>query len=207
MERKAAVSLARAERAALCDLLVEVGPQAPTLCEGWTARDLAVHLVVRERRPWTARFGGARARARAEEVSFEELVAVLRQPPRWSLGGFGWVDRLVNTAELFIHHEDVRRARPQWQARELPRPQQAQLWRAVKPLAKLGLLRFRASVAVEAPGFGRVRAGRGGPGLRVVGPPSELALFVSGRQRVARQVRVIGPDALAEWLSGADLGW
>ena len=28
-----------------------VGPDAPTLCEGWTTRDLAAHLVVRERRP------------------------------------------------------------------------------------------------------------------------------------------------------------
>ena len=26
------------------------GPDAPTLCEGWTTRDLAAHLVIRERR-------------------------------------------------------------------------------------------------------------------------------------------------------------
>ena len=42
---------ARAERASLCDLLAEVGPDAPTLCEGWTTALLAAHLVVRERRP------------------------------------------------------------------------------------------------------------------------------------------------------------
>src|SRR5690349_11008507 len=44
-------NFARTERAALCDLLVTVGPDAPTLCEGWTTRDLAAHLAVRDRRP------------------------------------------------------------------------------------------------------------------------------------------------------------
>src|ERR1700735_4322129 len=43
--------LAQQERATLCDLLVELGPDAPTLCEGWTTADMAAHLVVRERRP------------------------------------------------------------------------------------------------------------------------------------------------------------
>ena len=37
------------ERRELCDLLEEVGPDAPTLCEGWTTFDLAAHLAVRER--------------------------------------------------------------------------------------------------------------------------------------------------------------
>ncbi len=43
--------LAQQERQGLCDLFVELGPDAPTLCDGWTASDLAAHLVVRERRP------------------------------------------------------------------------------------------------------------------------------------------------------------
>src|SRR5262249_52743320 len=36
------------ERAELCDLLDELGPDAPTLLDGWTTRDLAAHLVLRE---------------------------------------------------------------------------------------------------------------------------------------------------------------
>ena len=44
---------AQSERHALCDLMDEVGPDAPTLCGGWTAAHLAAHLVVRERRPAT----------------------------------------------------------------------------------------------------------------------------------------------------------
>ena len=43
--------VAAAERAALLDLLERLGPDAPTLCEGWATHDLAAHLVVRERRP------------------------------------------------------------------------------------------------------------------------------------------------------------
>jgi uncharacterized protein (TIGR03083 family) len=40
-------SLLRKERQALCDTLTELGPDAPTLCEGWTTADLAAHLMVR----------------------------------------------------------------------------------------------------------------------------------------------------------------
>ncbi|WP_309055235.1 maleylpyruvate isomerase N-terminal domain-containing protein, partial [Streptomyces sp.] len=39
------------ERLLLADLLEAAGPDAPTLCEGWLTRDLAAHVVVRERRP------------------------------------------------------------------------------------------------------------------------------------------------------------
>ena len=45
------VTFARSERAALCDLLDEVGPHAPTLCEGWDTHDLAAHVWVRETDP------------------------------------------------------------------------------------------------------------------------------------------------------------
>ena len=36
--------------AAMCDTLEKFGPDAPTLCEGWTTLDLAAHLVAREAR-------------------------------------------------------------------------------------------------------------------------------------------------------------
>ena len=35
--------LAQQERLALCDLFVERGADAPTLCEGWNTADLAAH--------------------------------------------------------------------------------------------------------------------------------------------------------------------
>ena len=43
-------SVAASERAALADLFLEIGPDAPTLCGDWLTRDLAAHLVLRERR-------------------------------------------------------------------------------------------------------------------------------------------------------------
>ena len=55
------MSYSREERRALCELLDETGPDAPTLCEGWTTGDLAAHLVLRERRPDAAAGGAPRA--------------------------------------------------------------------------------------------------------------------------------------------------
>src|SRR6478736_2568304 len=45
-----AMSVAQRERAALVETLRSVGPDAPTLCGGWTTRDLTAHLVLREYR-------------------------------------------------------------------------------------------------------------------------------------------------------------
>ena len=45
------MSYSQEERLALCALLDKSGPDAPTLCEGWTTGDLAAHLVLREHRP------------------------------------------------------------------------------------------------------------------------------------------------------------
>ena len=47
-------NLARAERLRLVDTARRAGEDAPTLCEGWTTRDLATHLIIRERHPTAA---------------------------------------------------------------------------------------------------------------------------------------------------------
>jgi hypothetical protein len=44
------MSITDNERAEMCDLYAEVGPAAPTLCEGWNTLDLLAHQLVRERR-------------------------------------------------------------------------------------------------------------------------------------------------------------
>ena len=46
--------LSRTERAALCNTALDAGADAPTLCEGWTVKDLVIHLLVRERDPLAA---------------------------------------------------------------------------------------------------------------------------------------------------------
>ena len=188
------------ERAQLADLLETLGPDAPTCCAGWTTAHLAAHLVVRDRRPDAlagygleeAGMGGPLAfwshsqedRLRAS-TPYPEVVARLRAgPPRWSLLAVPKLGPLLNTAEFAIHHEDVRRAQPAWEARDLPRAVQDQLWSASafyarRAAGRRGLVLRRADV----PGVER-RLGNGGP--TVSGDPMELLLWVAGRRDVAR---------------------
>jgi uncharacterized protein (TIGR03085 family) len=206
-------NFAQVERAALADLLTELGPDRPTLCEGWTTRDLAAHLVVRDRRPDAAAgivvkpLAGHNERVRQAATGrpYEDLLALLRKAPVWSVAAIGPLDRAVNTLEFYIHHEDVRRAQPDWQPRALSRAHERALWALIPASARLALRRFPAGVRIEAPGHGQGRAGRGEPVVTVTGPPGELALFLSGRQPAAR-VEVTGPDELTGKLRQAHLG-
>ncbi|MFF5172128.1 TIGR03085 family metal-binding protein [Micromonospora sp. NPDC000089] len=204
---------ARSEREALADLMLELGPDAPTIDAGWTTRDLAAHLVVRERRPDAAggivlpllRGYAEVVRLRVAGRPWAELVGQVRRPPVWSPVSNPVTDELANTMEFFIHHEDVRRARAGWQPREVPTGLQQRLWKPAGLLARAALRRFPADLLVQAPGHGEFTVGRGGDRVRLVGAPGELALFLSGRQRVAR-VQIDGPSAVAERLRSASLG-
>ena len=104
-----------------------VGPDAPTLCEGWKTRDLAAHLVIREYRPDAAPgilipfFASHTAKVQnkvAEQTDWDELVdKVASGPPVYS--PLKLLDPVANVAEMFIHHEDVRRAQSGWKPRVL----------------------------------------------------------------------------------------
>jgi uncharacterized protein (TIGR03085 family) len=195
----------RSERQALADLLAELGPDAPTCCAGWRTRDLAAHLVVRDRRPDAAAgfvVGGPlaawtdRVMAGARRRDFAALVADVRSgPPAWVPTAWPAVDRLVNTAEMAIHHEDVRRAQPGWSPRELDRATQDRLWSAVPLLGRSGAAGTDGGLIArrtDLPGGTSVRRLRAGsPMTTVAGPPLEVLLWVSGRQDVAR-VEVTG---------------
>jgi uncharacterized protein (TIGR03085 family) len=204
---------ARAERKALADLMETLGPDVPTLCTGWTTRDLAAHLVMRERRFDAAPGIVIRAlHGHAEKVRgalaakpYPELVDMVRRPPWWTPAALPPLDDAINTAEFFIHHEDVRRCQPDWSPRELDPDLEAALWRRVKGLVKLNMRRLRAAVVLHAPGYGEATGGAGGPDVRLTGAPGELTMFCSGRQRAAR-VQVTGPDAVVAKLRGARLG-
>jgi uncharacterized protein (TIGR03085 family) len=203
------MTLARSEREQLCELLTELGPDRPTLCAGWTTRDLAAHLIARERRPlstpglafrWLAGYTN-RVRRRIATRPFPELVRTLRRPPWWTAP----FDAATNGLEFFIHHEDVRRARPGWQPRELSAATMGFLWSRMRQLARLQLRRFPATVVIEALGHGELRTGRGGEQVLVRGDPAELAMFLTGRQRAA-QVELEGPPHLTDRLATARLG-
>jgi uncharacterized protein (TIGR03085 family) len=197
------LTLSRSERGALADLLLQVGPDAPTCCAGWRARDLAAHLVVRDRRPDTmpglalgGPFAAWTARVQAQVGSgrdYERLVDAVRSgPPAWVPTAWPALDRVLNTAEMVIHHEDVRRAQPGWSPRDLPAAVQDRLWAQVPFLARRAapatpgeLVLRRDDLPAGTPDAER-RLREGTPATTVSGPPLELLLWASGRPQVAR---------------------
>lgn len=184
------MSAAQHERAALVETLRSVGPDAPTLCEGWTTRDLAAHLVIREHRPdagpgivvpalasYTARV----QKQVTESNDWTELLDKIAAGPPL-LSPFKLLDPLVNLNEMFIHHEDVRRAQPGWQPRTLDAGTVKALTRSLPVMARLTMAKVPARVALRTPeGKTLVTAGRG-PAVTVTGAPEELLLFAVGRE-------------------------
>lgn len=206
-------SIARAERAALSDLLESLGPDAPTLCEGWDTRDLAAHLVVRERRMDAAPGIVLRPLAgHLESVTrdyaakpYGELVTLVRKgPPALSPFRLPKVDPLLNTTEYFVHHEDVRRAQPGWAPRDLPARVQGALWRVVRTRGPVAFRRVECGVVLTRPDGETFVARSGEPAAVLTGEPQELLLYLFGRRDHAR-VEVSGPAEAVDALRRATL--
>ncbi|MGW2220032.1 TIGR03085 family metal-binding protein [Nonomuraea sp. NPDC001684] len=211
---------ARGERTALCDLFDRLGPDAPTLCEGWTTYDLAAHLVLRERRPDA--MGGIGISALAGYTAsvqnglkarhpYPELVGIARRPG----GVYGllpFLDKAVNTLEFFVHHEDVRRAQPGWEPRELPADLDELIWKRVSAGARIMLRRSPVRLVLRRAGGGTAGGGvaiggaREGAKVQVTGTAQELLLFCFGRQEHAR-VELTGDDAAVSRATEARLGF
>ncbi|MEE2031057.1 TIGR03085 family metal-binding protein [Rhodococcus chondri] len=186
------MSLARSERHALVRTMSEVGPDAPTLCGDWTTRDLAAHLLVRERRvdtmpgimipPLAAHT--ERVRRDATDRQWAHLLADIESgPPKWS--PLYLLDSVANAAEMFVHHEDVRRGTPGWEPRALPADVQDQLWRLARMIARAGYKGTDITVIFERPGGEQATVRKRGPRIVVLrGEPSELLLHAFGRDEV-----------------------
>ncbi|MGW6533163.1 TIGR03085 family metal-binding protein [Streptomyces venezuelae] len=185
---------AKRERLLLADLLEAEGPEAPTLCEGWRTRDLAAHVVVRERRADAA--GGLlikqlaprleRVQAEFAAKPYEELIQLIRTgPPRFSPFSLKQIDELSNAVEFYIHTEDVRRARPGWTPRELDPVFSDTLWSRLERSARLVGRKAPVGLVLRRPDGQTAVAHRGVPVVTVTGEPSELLMYVYGRQEVA----------------------
>jgi uncharacterized protein (TIGR03085 family) len=207
-------SLARRERDALCATAAEVGPDAPTLCTGWTVKDLVAHLVLREGSIAALGIAVAPLAGLAEHrmtalarQDFDRLVERLRGgPPVYSPIRIPAVDRLVNTVEFFIHHEDIRRAQPGWEPRALPPGLQKATWQAVTMTGRRLVGRAPVGVVAERSDSGESVVLRdASPSVRVSGPPAEVAIYVFGRQAHAR-VDVTGAEQDVDALGRASLG-
>ncbi|KAA1429023.1 TIGR03085 family metal-binding protein [Nocardioides antri] len=204
-------SFARAERFRLCDLALETGPDAPTLCGDWTVRELVAHLVVREHSPLSVGIVVPplasvtdRETERVAKKSFEKLVGRVRKARNpLALPG---IDQAVNTAEYYVHHEDIRRAADGWEPRVLEPGEQDALWRVVRVSGK-GLIRpAGVPVVARRSDTGAETTLRGGDDPVVVtGLPSELVLFLYGRQQI-HDLAFDGPDEAVANLRNASLG-
>ena len=221
-------TLAQTERASLCELLVRVGPHAPTLAGGWDTFHLAAHLSLREsnvldlvaghrslREGYVAgllqrlRPGGSE-QAVDDHVAtsdYAELVDALRGgPPAGSLFRIPHVDEHANALEFFVHHEDVRRAQPDWTVRDLATWAQDELWSRIRVVAKVLMRRSPVGVDLARSDGADTATVAKGPDLVVVhGQPSELTLFAFGRSSVA-SVEFEGSSHAVAAVKNADFG-
>ncbi|EGD40272.1 hypothetical protein NBCG_05443 [Nocardioidaceae bacterium Broad-1] len=195
-------ALATAERRDLADFLETLTPEQwdqPSLCSGWTVRDVVAHLISYEEvglAGFIGRFArqgfsfGTMNQRRLEEFGSrtpDELVAYVRAHAKPS-GPTAVADARIGLTDGLIHHQDIRRA--------LGRPRQVPTERLVPVLG----------FAMIAPPLPAKRNGQGlrlvatdldwsrGSGEEVTGPGEALLMAVCGRA-----------DALPE-LTGPGLG-
>jgi uncharacterized protein (TIGR03085 family) len=210
------VSYSREERLALCALLDKTGPDAPTLCAGWTTGDLAAHLVLREHRPDAAAgvMGGPLAgyTARVQQrlrarIPFPDLLRMIRSgPPRLSFMALPGMDENLNLVEYFVHHEDVRRAAADWEPREIGSGESALLWQRLRRArfmfrhAPVGVELARDDMEGDGQAY-RITAKNATPAVTIIGSPAELTMWTMGRTTAAR-IRLDGTEAAVSKLTG-----
>jgi uncharacterized protein (TIGR03085 family) len=207
---------AQSERLLLCDELDRLGPDQPTMCEGWDTRDLAAHLLVREHRPdlTAGRFipflAGhlEKEQGKIAHGDYSALVdRVRRGAPVWNPMAHPKVDEVTNLIEFFVHHEDARRAQPGWEPRELSPQLSGKLWSALKRSSRLMFRKAPTGIVLIAEGQGRYAARLPDEHGTVVlrGTPAELVLYAYGRKSVARVEFEGDADDIAA-LQKTDLG-
>ncbi|RLP11488.1 TIGR03085 family metal-binding protein [Propionibacterium australiense] len=207
--------LAGFHRAAICDLFDQLGPEAPTLCTGWAAKDLAAHLFLRENDvislpgmlvPALEPVTEARARTLLARQSFDEIVSALRSGPRrLSIMRPRAINRRLNGIEYLIHYEDLLRAQPAGSVeRPVPPVEERfaladQVWGAIGGIGRL--IGRRSEVGLElarTDGAAETRTLAGGSATVLVrGTPTELAMWLYGRAADVELIGEAGPRALA----------
>jgi uncharacterized protein (TIGR03085 family) len=206
-------------REVLAETLLAAGPNAPTLCEGWTTKELAAHLYLRERSPRVG-FGlavrglrgvsdAATARLAAKHAtpeSYASLVTAFRAgPPKASPLRIPRLDEAANLAEYFVHTEDVRRATERWAPRALDGDYADALWDHMIRQAAILYRGVDLGIVLVSPHGPRHVAKRAPVSVAIVGEPGELLLHATGRGSHALVTFEGQPDAVA-LLTTADVG-
>jgi uncharacterized protein (TIGR03085 family) len=186
----------------LADVLDELGPDAPTLCDGWATKELAAHVYVRERRPdaalgvlplgplsaYTDRVMAGVLRVHG----YDEIVRRLRTVA--PIVRVAHLDEAINTVEFFVHTEDARRPNGQ-PARDMPEEFERKIWSRLSKQARFSFRRAKARVRL-VPTVGEPAEFGKGSLVEVHGRPSELLLLAFNRKDAAKVDYAGDPDAI-----------
>jgi uncharacterized protein (TIGR03085 family) len=127
-----------------------------------------------------------------QSTDWDQLLAKIASgPPLYS--PFKLLDPIANLGEMFIHHEDVRRAQNDWEPRQIDAAMVNALGRGLPLMARFMLGKAPARVSLRTPDGNTVATVGSGPDLTVTGELPELLLFISGRD----EVRLTFSDAQA----------
>ena len=209
------MSLTSNERAAICDSFEEVGPDAPTLCEGWNTRDLLAHMLVRERRP-DAGLGLVVPflRTHLEQVTesfkaepWNKMIKTFRDgPPILSVSAIPVVGDRFNLGEFFIHHEDIRCAQPDWAPRADNPELDDALWNPLKMMGRMLVRKSPVGVTLRSAGRDDIVAKKSEKGVILVGMPGEIVIHLFGRPLDKVRVVVQGDPADVEAFEASPRG-
>ena len=198
------------ERARLVETLEFVGPEAPTLVEGWSAQELARHLAAQDRLRGVPALVARRlvvaTQLRLTAVYLDRPVALalvnsgprswagclqrLRQPPPRAVTGASVGP--ITLWEHVVHHEDLRRAS------SVRRTAWPDLTAVIDWLLAYNRRRLNGpGVRLVDADSSSAWSSRPSPAVTVTGPPSELVLWLSGRPWAEVQV-----DGAADDVSG-----
>jgi len=196
------------EREALAVTLRAAGSGARTTIEGWTAADLAAHVVATEKHVGVPTFLGRQLVARYGWRLNDTFRRPMELDRRWfARRGFEWALRRierdgpallarptvlpVSLFEIFVHHEDVRRPNGLPRTSEPPALEPSIAWLLGYHRKLLGSTRLR----VVLPDGPELWGGGRQPGVTVRGEAPEVLLWLAGRREVADVAVEIDPDA------------
>lgn len=198
--------MARAERADLAAFLADLTPEqwnSPSLCAGWTVKDVVAHVVSYEE----LGVGGLLKRfakgwvVRANQVGVDEFAALSPEQlldylnrhlyPTGLTAGFGGMIGLVDGT---IHHQDIRRAlnRP----RVIPTDRLLRVLPLIPGNPRLGAGRRIRGLRLRATDVGWTH----GRGPEVSGPGEALMMAMTGRPAALSDLDGPGKATLAQRL-------
>jgi uncharacterized protein (TIGR03083 family) len=198
-------AMAEVERGELAEFLETLAPEhweAPSLCAGWTVRDVVTHMIgydelgllrtigLLARSGFSLHRGNAKRLATATHTP-AELIRLLRehQRPRGITGAFGGFIALVDGT---VHHQDIRRALGK--PREIPADR-------LRTTLRLALRARPIHAAQRARGLRLVASDvdwTHGEGPEVRGPGEALLMAMAGRGAAVAELTGPGVTTLAE---------